>query len=168
MLLAGERVPSWLSSRIVSISCERGLVRRIMGLWPNAPAVVSETIDGEVIVIHLERGSYFSLRGTAAEVWALVEEGCAEAQIPEALAARYPAAAHGEVAGEVAQFLADLREEGLVVDGDGAPAAASELAPAGSAFVPPRFEKYTDLQDLIMLDPIHEVEPEGWPAPRES
>jgi coenzyme PQQ synthesis protein D (PqqD) len=139
-----------------------------MGLQPHAPAVVSETIDGEVIVIHLERGSYFSLRGSAADVWALVEQGCAEAQIPEALTARYPAAAPGDVAEEVARFLRNLREEGLVVDGDGAPASAPELEQTGSAFDPPRLEKYTDLQDLIMLDPIHEVEPEGWPAPRES
>ena len=49
----------------------------LWGLRKNGPAVVSETIDGEVIVIHLERGSYFSLRDTAAELWELVEQGCA-------------------------------------------------------------------------------------------
>ena len=43
----------------------------------RAPHVIHEAIDGEVIVIHLERGSYFSLRDTAAELWELVEQGCA-------------------------------------------------------------------------------------------
>lgn len=34
---------------------------------PNEPAVVSETVDDETIVIHLESGCYYSLMGTAAE-----------------------------------------------------------------------------------------------------
>lgn len=139
-----------------------------MALRPKAPAVVSETIDGEVIVIHLERGSYFSLRGSAAELWALVEHGLSADELPMALAARYPSAPCEEVAKEVARFVEELREEDLVTDADRAPAPAPDLAPAAPAFAPPQLEKYTDLQDLIMLDPIHEVEPEGWPAPREQ
>jgi hypothetical protein len=135
---------------------------------PNAPAVVSETIDGEVIVINLERGSYFSLRESAAELWSLVEQGCARDAIVEALASRYSASSSQAVASEAGRFLDELREEGLVVESNGAPAAVPDLEPATTEFAPPRLEKYTDLEDLIMLDPIHEVEPEGWPVPRES
>jgi hypothetical protein len=139
-----------------------------VGLQKNTPAVVSEAIDGEVIVIHLERGSYFSLRDTAAELWELVEQGCASETIVEAMSARYSGAGADEVAREATRFLGELREEGLVVDADGAAVEAPDLVTAGADFAPPRLEKYTDLQDLIMMDPIHEVEPEGWPAPRES
>jgi hypothetical protein len=128
---------------------------------------VSETIDGEVIVIHLERGSYFSLRDTAAELWALVEQGCAQETIVEALVSRYPAAPDQEIASEAGRFLDELRSEGLIVESNGAPAPVPDLEPATEEFRPPLLEKYTDLEDLIMLDPIHEVEPEGWPAPRE-
>jgi hypothetical protein len=134
---------------------------------PNAPAVVSETIDGEVIVIHLEQGSYFSLRDTAADLWALVEHGCDADTIVQTLATRYSSPSE-EIAGAAGRFLEELREEGLVVESNGTPADVPDLGPATGEFSPPRLEKYTDLQDLIMLDPIHEVEPEGWPAPRES
>jgi len=34
-----------------------------------------------------------------------------------------------------------------------------------SAFAPPVLERYTDMQDYFLLDPIHEVSPEGWPKP---
>jgi hypothetical protein len=139
-----------------------------VGLQKNMPAVVSEAIDGEVIVIHLERGSYFSLRDTAAELWELVEQGCASETIVEAMSARYSSARADEVAREATRFLGELKEEGLVVDADGAAVEAPDLGSASADFAPPQLEKYTDLQDLIMMDPIHEVEPEGWPAPRES
>ena len=139
-----------------------------MALRKNGPAVVSETIDGEVIVIHLERGSYFSLRDSAAELWELVEQGCAPEAIVAALSSRYLGAPADEVAHEATRFLEELQEEGLVVDADGTAVATPDLGSASADFAPPRLEKYTDLQDLIMMDPIHEVEPKGWPAPRES
>jgi hypothetical protein len=139
-----------------------------MSWRPNAPAVVSETIDGEVIVIHLERGSYFSLRGSAAELWELVEKGCDPDAVAEALAGRYSASPSETVVAAAERFLEELREEGLVVESSDAPAAVPALEPATTEFSPPQLEKYTDLEDLIMMDPIHEVEPEGWPAPRQS
>ena len=30
-------------------------------------------------------------------------------------------------------------------------------------YVPPVLEKFTDMQDLILLDPVHEVSERGWP-----
>jgi hypothetical protein len=37
------------------------------------------------------------------------------------------------------------------------------------AFEPPLLEKFDDLQDLILLDPVHEVlEEEGWPHARSA
>jgi hypothetical protein len=39
-----------------------------------------------------------------------------------------------------------------------------EAPPAGVSFRAPRLEKHTDMQDLILLDPVHEVDPQrGWP-----
>ena len=30
-------------------------------------------------------------------------------------------------------------------------------------FEAPSLEKYTDMQDLVLLDPVHEVDQTGWP-----
>ena|SRR6476660_8869681 len=32
-----------------------------------------------------------------------------------------------------------------------------------AAFVTPELHKYTDMQELLLVDPIHEVAEEGWP-----
>lgn len=40
----------------------------------NAPTVISETIDGEAIIINLDTGAYYSLRETGAAVWQLIDK----------------------------------------------------------------------------------------------
>ena len=31
------------------------------------------------------------------------------------------------------------------------------------AFTPPKLERYTDMQEIILLDPVHKVDSQGWP-----
>ena len=33
-------------------------------------------------------------------------------------------------------------------------------------FQEPALQKYTDMEDLLLLDPIHEVDDTGWPNPK--
>jgi hypothetical protein len=43
-------------------------------------------------------------------------------------------------------------------------AAPAPAAPAaGAVFAPPRLEVFDDLQDLFLVDPIHDVDEAGWP-----
>lgn len=136
----------------------------------NSPHVVSETIDGESIVINLESGSYYSLRGTAADVWSLVAPGGTAEATAAVLATRY-AGAPFDLVGLVSAFIARLRDEGLVVESPAAREAAPDASEARVAepgarptFAPPTFERYEDLQDLLLADPIHEVGEGGWPT----
>jgi hypothetical protein len=136
----------------------------------NSENVVHETIEGEVIVINLSSGSYFSLLGSAPEVWEHLVDGATAAQVTAALEQRYEAEP-GEIDEQVRSLLDQLSEAGLIVpDGDRKGAGASAAAANGgerAAFVAPGFERYTDMKDYFLLDPIHEVSPEGWPKPAE-
>jgi hypothetical protein len=142
----------------------------------RTPHVIHETIDGEVIVIDLSSGTYYSLRGSAAEVWELIQvpEGVRAGSVVDVLASRFgvPLA---DVQTALELFLEDLRDEGLVVweeaadDGTdpGSAVPGARLQPNGSgSFEAPRLEKFTDMQDLVLLDPVHEVGEVGWPATR--
>ncbi len=70
--------------------------------------------------------------------------------------------------------MAELGREGLVERSEGAgesvapdPAAARGNGHQDSlAFEAPKLEKFTDMQDLVLLDPVHEVDDVGWPAAR--
>jgi hypothetical protein len=129
--------------------------------------VVHETVDGEVIAIDLSNGSYYSLAGSAPVVWELLAIGAGEAEICTALGARFDADAE-TIRSEVSTLLEKLSESGLVVSTEDAPAAEPAAGNGGESRVPfeaPRFERYTDMKDYFLLDPIHEVDPTGWPRP---
>ena len=126
-----------------------------------------ETIEGEVILIDLETGTYYSLREAGAEVWQGIAQGAEETEIVDALIASYEGPPD-EIRAAAADLLAELAREGLIEPAgeDGSPAEARAPSVTGGGRVPfraPVLEKHTDMQDLILLDPVHEVDPRGWP-----
>ncbi len=129
----------------------------------DAPNVIAETIEGEAIMINLGTGNYYSVQGSGADVCTMLEEGASEEEIVDGLLLRYDGEREA-VTAAVGQLLRDLEAEQLVARADGAaPNLSQQAAGAKSPFVPPTFEKYTDMQDLVLLDPVHEVDERGWP-----
>ncbi len=135
----------------------------------NAPAVASEIIDGEAVIMNLRTGAYFSTRGSGSLLWNWIEQGIPEDVLASALRRSY-ADADGEVDRTLAVFLTQLLEHELIreipLQGP-IPAPEPEIPVTGARFAPPVLEVFTDMQDLLLLDPIHDVsEEEGWPAPK--
>jgi hypothetical protein len=131
------------------------------------PHVVDDTIEGEVIVIDLDSGTYYSLRDTSAEIWHGVKGGADEVSIGDSLAERY-SAEREEIASAVSRLLDELAAERLIEEATEEASQVEPLSapPAQSGRVPftaPVLEKHTDMQDLILLDPVHDVTEAGWP-----
>jgi hypothetical protein len=133
----------------------------------NSPQVISETVGGETIIVNLASGHYFSLQATAVEVWNGIERGDAAESIVLELEHRYEAE-DGEIEAAVKKLLEDFaRAELIVADADrnGADGGARPSEEIGERvpFVAPTFATFTDMQDIILLDPVHEVDTRGWP-----
>lgn len=129
---------------------------------PNVPFVTSEDFGDEVVVVNFDTGRYHSLRGSAFEVWRLVEKLVDEGALLDFCRARWDAPAD-VVDDAVRDLLAALEREGLVATADAAgepPAAPREKV----AFEAPVLATYTDMQELLWLDPIHDVDETGWPV----
>ncbi len=134
----------------------------------NSPTCIHETIGDEVIVANLDVGFYYSIDDKLGmAIWNAMEGGTAIAQIVDRLSEHFglhPSA----VEPSITAFLTELEQEGLIMpdtsrqEEDRAPAS---LRPENlpSSFAKPTFEKYTDMQLLLLLDPIHEVDETGWP-----
>jgi hypothetical protein len=119
--------------------------------------IVHQTIDGEVMVICFDTGNYYSLTGAAAELWRMLSSP----QTARGLRSRF-ADGDQEADGAVKRFLDTLIAEGLIEAAAAAataPAAANDTISSSSLVI----EKYSDLQSLLLLDPIHDAEEEGWP-----
>ena len=133
------------------------------------PHVVHEMIDGEVILIDFTTGSYYSVTGAAATTWTLLCEGTAIDEIAEALSGGEESLPDGTDS-EVVDFAERLVAEGLLRRAGESPGSTPpDGAKTGDerlAFTPLEFERFTDMQDLILLDPVHDVSKEGWPTPR--
>jgi hypothetical protein len=135
----------------------------------NSPNVIHETIEGEVILIDLKTGTYYSLRDSGAAIWQSIEKGAGEDDIETDLRSRYDASGD-DIRDAVRRLLGELEREGLVRadEGETEPAARPSFSNNGAGRLPfaaPVLEKHTDMQDLILLDPVHEVSAEGWPHP---
>jgi hypothetical protein len=132
----------------------------------NAPHVVHDTIDGETILIHLGTGTYYSLDGVGAKIWGLLVAGVPQSDVASGCDADR-AAVEQAVESLVGEL---LREELLTLFTEDAepPEPSSQLAEPEPAvvvpFVAPVLRKYTDMQEFMLVDPIHDVDVDaGWP-----
>lgn len=142
-------------------------------LMVNTPNVVHETIDGEAILLDLNTGSYFSLDGSGAIIWEFIDKTGDWQQVIGVLSAGNPDKSE-LVSASVRGFVEELVKEGLLVKAShempagGAGLLMSRLAEVSGDFKPPLVNKYTDMQDLLLLDPIHEVDEKGWPESKST
>jgi hypothetical protein len=133
----------------------------------NEPTVVHEVIDGEGIIINLETGVYYSLNKSAAAVWERLAGGAGTAELVASLTEHYDASPEA-IADDVDSLLDQLQQEQLIVpDVTATPAAPALEATAASAkksYEPCRLQKFTDMTELLLLDPVHDVDEPGWPV----
>lgn len=127
-------------------------------LKPNEPNVISEPMDGELVVINLESGCYYSLNKAAAKIWTGLEKGpgvedIIKSQISTDLSEE-------EIHEKIQTFCDYLLEESLMKEVEGElPAESCEE----TVYEKPVIEKFSDMQEMLLLDPIHEVSDMGWP-----
>lgn len=130
----------------------------------NTPAVVSEIIDGELVVINLEKGSYYCSLGVGAYLWQCLEQRVDPATVEAAVVQGFGITPE-QARADVDSFLSQLQIEGLI-----RPARTDETLsshaplPKSSTYAAPDLKIYSDMQDLLLLDPIHDVSDEGWPT----
>ena len=132
----------------------------------NSPPVVLETIDEETIIVNLDTGSYFDLNHSGGRVLQALEAGTGVDVAIDGIADAYGVARELVVA-PVETLVAQLLEEGIIsaaqsVSGAGDRPVGDPPATA-KAYEAPALAKYTDMQELLLLDPVHEVDGAGWP-----
>ncbi len=127
--------------------------------------VAYEVFDGEILAVNLETGVYYSLQDVSVKIWDFIAAGMSIGEISKALEALFDAKAEA-IEPEVSEFVDKMKGEGLVVLG--APDRPIAPVPAASGqkrpFTTPALSIYADMQDLLLLDPIHDVDEAGWPV----
>lgn len=138
----------------------------------NSPQVIGEVVNDEAVIVNLHSGFYYSTMGAGGRVWQMVARGASFAEMLESLSTQYDGDT-AAIAEALARLIAELQEEELISvappgdrpderwdDGATSPAPAPRLP-----FKAPVLEKFTDMENLLLLDPIHEADEIGWPHP---
>ncbi len=129
----------------------------------NRPDVIDEVFDGEAVLVNLRTGRYYALDRAASGVWERLVSAEPLEAIASALAARHGLSTE-QIESGLVPFLRRLADESLIRGVD-----ALELSPdAGDEDLPfaPSLQLFTDMEDLLLLDPIHEIDLDGsgWPT----
>lgn len=142
-----------------------------MGFVLRDAKIVHQLIDGETIVLNLETGSYYSLLNASSVIWQLLIKG---GTLEQVVAAFGSTATAGSAIGAnaIERFVTQLQDEALLVPG-GTSLSQADLdrlfaeqmvALGGAPIEDPTFEKFTDMEGFLLVDPIHDVDEEGWPS----
>ena len=137
---------------------------KIDGFKINEPDVIHQAFDDEVVVVDLRSGAYFGLSDSATRAWQMVgPEGVSTAGLAAAMRSIWPASA-AAIDADVCQFVDQLLVHDLIVPIAACPAPLPAHEGLVPAYGPPVLQKHSDLQELFLLDPVHEVDPgAGWP-----
>lgn len=133
-------------------------------------SLAMERLDGEVIIVDFESGHYYSFRGPAADVLWLVDHTIMTDMWPELLGAGYPSLDWSSAESGVMRFLDRLIELRLIKPLS--TGSTTHLALPDdvdrATWVDPEMLVNDELADLLVIDPIHDVSDDGWPATPEG
>lgn len=128
--------------------------------------IVFESFDGEAVVLDLSNGKYFGFSDSGSRIWQALSSGVAAEAL---VGARAGAATIGLA--DLDSFIARLLDFGLLAAAETSaqPLSGDLLAELAATSEPLKVDVHDDLADLIIVDPIHEVEePLGWPAVKQA
>lgn len=135
------------------------------------PNIVYDTIDGEVILLDIEKGNYYQLKNEAVKVWGEIESKKISTTIIVAGSlAKNSEYSPSEILESISPFINKLKAEDILLEVNNPKGKNNHvLLPktkgkkALKKFPTPVLLKYTDMQSILLLDPIHDTDEKGWP-----
>ena len=120
----------------------------------NEELVAAKVMDGEVVIINLSTGSYYTGNDVTGTLWPLIAGRCQVATMIELLCSHYDVTP-ARAAADVERLLHHLEAEQIIRPA-GAPASISldaEVAPERQPYRVPEVEVFRDMAQLLALDP---------------
>jgi hypothetical protein len=126
--------------------------------------IINDIFGEEVVLVNLETGVYYSLRSSATQIWKRIINQYSIEEIVIDLLAIYQID-EKELFIEIQQFIQSLLEKKIIKAADFDNKIKVESSPVIEkvAFSSPLIETFSDMQEILLLDPVHDVDKAGWP-----
>lgn len=131
--------------------------------------IISDVFGEEVVLVNLESGMYFSLRTTATQVWIRLQNNYSVDEIIVELEKLYEVP-NEELSKQTNDLIGELIDKKLIRLSDATeknPVAINENHQKGN-FSPLVLEVFSDMQEILLLDPVHDVDKAGWPISKDN
>lgn len=133
----------------------------------NEEKMFADITDGIAIVINSETGIYYGMNTLGSAVLENIINGASTENILKALKALPNVPADMEA--KLNAFVEELKAKELVIEGGDGSGKANISAEAVAVGFDLTVDEYSDAQELLLADPIHEVkEDTGWTPEKSS
>lgn len=131
----------------------------------NEKKAFCDDVDGQLIVLNFDTGAYYSFNSLASVVFRDLIAGYEKNEIGQALEQIAPAA---DVALQLDKLVDQILEKELIVSLAESQAPKDAMSFYTESLLEDGFslhiDEFMDVADLLLMDPIHEVDPDvGWP-----
>jgi len=140
----------------------------------NYPHIVHDTIEDETILINLKNGNYYNIENSGTVLWDIIEKGGDVNDSCDLIAKKFKLAPE-KIKNDIEIFISNLLMENLLVPLNEKDISSFEIKEMEvlinekmKKYAAPVINKYSDMRDALMLDPIHEVDERGWPTMNED
>ena len=134
----------------------------------NESKVYADYADDQYIVLNYVTGAYYSFDKASSIVLRALTNGCDPKSIAASFEERY--GSECDALDKVNSFANKLKSLDIIIPGGDDNGAAEDFIVSVADDLMPDLdcEVYTDVADLLLMDPIHEVDEEaGWPVQKE-
>lgn len=150
-------------------------IKKSTHLRVNEPQVVHETIDEEAILLNLNTGNYYSIEWPGTIVWDLISETGNVEGVKHAFL-KVNDDKKDDIEQVFNSFVESLLNEELLVTTENGESSSlevnekteEEFKKAVLNLDKMILNKYSDMRDMLLLDPIHDVDEKGWPEPKKE
>ncbi len=134
--------------------------------------VVFEVFDNEIVIINLENGNYYSYDGIGVVIWSLLKDPISINDISKWIIHKYSQSIPAGIEEIISKSIAELENENLLITSEEhnnidsqANLKHKEVSDnlKNVNFKDPVLQRYTDMQNFLLVDPIHEIDYEKWP-----
>lgn len=130
--------------------------------------IIFEQFDDETVLVNTETGFYYAISNTGSEILQILENGFTVEEMLEVLF--YNSSEINRLQAIVEKFVIQIESEGIIVPRT-VERSSRKMKDEGRArhgrgidYVPPTFDRFDDVRELLLIDPVHQVDQDyGWP-----
>ncbi len=132
--------------------------------------IATEIFDNEAVLINIPQGKYYNVRGnTGIRILEMLREPTSFESIISTISNGFETDNETDLKTELEGFINQLANENIIIPATEVSSFEIEDTDFKYPYEKAELEIFDDMQELIMLDPVHDVESfKGWPQKKEE